>query len=63
MNIPQWFETLQKKSGMVAVWGAVWLLLNEAFLASVFVGDVFGFFTKLGLLGRATGWVGKKVSQ
>lgn len=63
MNVPQTFETIESKSKVLTIGSAIGYLTSEALLSGSFVGDLFGFFTKLGILGRATGWMGKKLTE
>ena len=63
MNWHEYFESLEKKSQALTIGSAIRYLASEALLSGAFIGDVFGFFTKLGILGRATGWMGRKFSE
>ena len=63
LNATWTFETIESKSKALTIGSAIGYLASEALLSGSFVGDLFGFFTKLGILGRATGWMGKKFTE
>ncbi len=62
-NVAWTFESIESKSKALTIGSAIGYLASEALLSGAFVGEVFGFFTKLGILGRATGWMGKKLTE
>jgi uncharacterized membrane protein (UPF0136 family) len=54
---------MKSTSKALTIGSAIGYLASEALLSGAFLGEVFGFFTKLGILGRATGWMGKKITE